>query len=99
MKNNASLIKNQKGKIETSISNLVKAISSPEYCGIRLRYTGRTLECAVFGSSEWRLFSDADYIRLRCTLAEKGFGRLRTGIVKEAVALVALGNTESKSSF
>lgn len=99
MKNNASLTKNQKGKIETSISNLVIAISSPEYCGIRLRYTGRTLECAPFGSSEWRLFSDADYIRLRCALAEKGFGCLRTGIVKEAVALAALGNPESKSSF
>jgi hypothetical protein len=88
-----------KGQIETSISNVFKAINSPEYCGIRLRYAGTRLECAPLGTSEWRLFSDADYVRLRCTLSEKGFGRLRTGMVKEAVALVALDNTESKSSF
>lgn len=40
MKNNTSLTftKNAKGQIETSISNVFKAISSPEHCGMHLRY-------------------------------------------------------------
>ncbi|EIM1568443.1 hypothetical protein LMR76_004660 [Salmonella enterica] len=101
MKNNTSLTftKNAKGQIETSISNVFKAISSPEHCGMHLRYTGTTLECAPFGTGEWRLFNDTDISHLRITLGEKGFGRIRPGMVKEVGALVALGNPESKSSF
>lgn len=101
MQNNTTFefTKNAKGQIETSISNVFKAISSPEYCGMHLRYTGTTLECTPFGMGEWRLFNDSDISHLRITLGEKGFGRIRPGMVKEVVTLVALGNPESKSSY
>ncbi len=101
MKNNTALAftKNAKGQIETSISNVFKAIGSPEYCGLHLRYIGTMLECAPCGTGKWRLFNDTDISHLRITLGEKGFGRIRPGMVKEVVALVASGNPGSKSGF
>lgn len=73
MQNNPSLTKNQRGRIETSISNVFKAISSPEYYGMHLRYAGNILECLPARSSEWRLFNDSDIHRLRIALGKMGY--------------------------
>lgn len=97
MKNNTTLefTKNAKGQIETTITNVLTAIRSPELCGMQFR-RGEEVECAPTGSDEWSNMRDSDITELRITLESKGFNRVGKRVVIRAVKLVALENTDGK---
>ena len=97
MKNNTTLefTKNAKGQIETTITNVLTAIRSPEFCGMQVR-RGEEVECAPVDSDIWRNMCDSDITELRITLENHGFKRVGKRMVIRAVKLVALENTDGK---
>lgn len=97
MQNNTTLefTKNAKGQIETTITNVLTAIRTPEFCGMHFR-RGEEVECAPTGSEVWRNMCDSDITELRITLESKGFKRVGKRVVIRAVKLVAFENTNGK---
>lgn len=100
MQNNTSLkfTKNARGQIETTITNVLTAIRSPDFCGMQFR-RGEEVECAPAGSVEWRNMGDSDITELRITLECKGFKNVGKRVVIRAVKLVALENTNGPLGF
>lgn len=97
MQNNTTLTftKNARGQIETTITNVLTAIRSPEFCGMQFRRV-EEVECAPAGSDEWRNIRDADIVKLQIALESQGFKRVGKRVVIRAVKLVAFENTNGK---
>ncbi|HEB9105194.1 TPA: hypothetical protein R1B15_003980 [Klebsiella aerogenes] len=100
MQNNTNLTftKNARGQIETTITNVLTAIRSPEFCGMQFR-RGEEVECAPAGSDAWRNMCDSDITELRITLEKQGFKQVGKRVVIRAVKLVALENTNGPLEF
>ncbi|HHT1034550.1 TPA: hypothetical protein ACTYP8_004880 [Klebsiella aerogenes] len=97
MQNNTNLTftKNAREQIETTITNVLTAIRSPEFCGMQFR-RGEEVECAPAGSDEWRNIRDVDIVKLQIALESQGFKRVGKRVVIRAVKLVAFENTNGK---
>lgn len=79
--------------IISNLSNTYKAVSSPKFSGLHLRYD--TFKDEVLfrpeGSDElaWRPFGDHEYTRLRLALADKGLDSVGREMIRDCVGLVA----------
>lgn len=81
-----------KGRIESTINNVVMALDRPDLCGIVLRYDRFRDEImyALDGrQGEWQQFTDADYSRLRITLEKRGFKPIGRELIRDSVLLTA----------
>lgn len=81
-----------KGRIESTINNVVMALDRPDLCGIVLRYD-RFRDEIMFAldgrQGEWQQFTDADYSRLRITLEKRGFKPIGRELIRDSVLLIA----------
>lgn len=80
------------GKIQCTNTKVVAALSRPDICEARIGYDAFKALTMIEWASEagsWRPFRDTDYIRLKVALETRGFTKIPTDMVKEAVGRVA----------
>jgi predicted P-loop ATPase len=90
-----SYVRHEKtGEILLTMDNMVKAVSDPRECGMRLAYDQFRDEI-VFSEDDgenWQPFKDADYVRLRIALERISFKPPTREITRDAVLLAAEQN-------
>ncbi|ECT1020797.1 ATPase [Salmonella enterica] len=79
------------GRIEAEILNAVKAVARPDFIGVDIRFDQFRDEImlAPAGSGQWQAFTDADYVELRMTMAERGFKPVGRELIRDAVLQVS----------
>lgn len=83
--------RDNRGRIEAEILNAVKAVARPDFIGVDIRFDQFRDEImlAPAGSGQWRPFTDADYVELRMTMAERGFKPVGRELIRDAVLQVS----------
>lgn len=86
--------RNKAGQIEATIGNLLMALRRPDVCRVRIGHDrfNDELMLAQADTTQWRLFTDEDYTRLRDGLARGGFCEVGRELMRDAVGLVAHEN-------
>lgn len=85
--------RNKDGSILSTLGNLNKALRRQDVCGFSLGFdTFRDDIMVAEREGEWRPFLDADYVRVRLTLEQRGFKPISREIIRDAVLLVADDN-------
>lgn len=82
------------GMIDSTMTNISTALSSPSFCGWEFKKDTFLLQTLVAapGADEWRTLQDEDYAELMVVLERKGFDRPPAERIRQAVALVARNN-------
>lgn len=82
------------GAILPTIGNVEIGLSRPDLCGAVVRYDAFLDDLIINGPDEqWRVFTDADAVRLRVTLADLGFKPVGKELMRDALTLHARDNT------
>lgn len=83
--------RDNRGRIEATIENAVRAVERPDFTGMEIRFDKFRDETmfAQEGTGQWQPFTDEDYVRLRISLACRGFRPVGRDLIRDAVSLVA----------
>lgn len=84
-------VRDNKGRIEATIDNVVKAVSTSRMTGWRVAHDQfrDDLMLAPHGTDEWRPFQDHHYVDLRIVLERAGFKPVGRELIRDAVGKVA----------
>jgi hypothetical protein len=79
------------GRILAIVDNVAKAVRCADFCRVDIRFDQFRDEIMYSpnGLGQWRPFSDADYVRLRITLENRGFRTIGRELIRDVVMLVA----------
>ena len=84
-------VRDKSGRPLASADNVAKALRSSAYCGLWLGFDRFRDEIMFSAAAQgaWQSFTDADYVRLRITLENRGFRPIGRELMRDVVLLVA----------
>jgi hypothetical protein len=84
-------VRDKSGRPIASADNVARALRSPAYCGLWLGFDRFRDEIMFSAPAQgaWQSFTDADYVRLRITLENRGFRPIGRELMRDVVLLVA----------
>jgi Virulence-associated protein E/Bifunctional DNA primase/polymerase, N-terminal len=86
--------RNRQGEILSTVGNLQLALRRADVCDVHVGYDAFNdeLMLAPWKTTDWRNFTDADYVRLRVRLEAGGFKPIGRELIRDVVGLVADDN-------
>lgn len=82
--------RNDTGNITTTLANVVLALRSPDWLGVRIASDAFKDLIVMQGvAGGWQAFKDTDYVRMRLQLGAKGIKAVSSELIKDAVMLAA----------
>ena len=84
-------VRDKSGRPIASADNVARALRCPAYCGLWLGFDRFRDEIMFSAPAQgaWQSFTDADYVRLRITLENRGFRPIGRELMRDVVLLVA----------